>query len=327
MTATASPVPRTELESGLEVLQRAGFQVEVSKNIFQKWDFFAGTDEVRARSFFEMAMSPHIDVIYCARGGYGSYRLLPLLDEMVKEKGNPPAEKLLVGSSDVTLLLEYAMNRWGWQGLLAPMPGNRAFSLMKKKERLPLFEWIRGHVTTEFDWEGRRLKKIGKVSRDVKGVIRGGNLATWLGCVGTPYQVTLKESILFLEDIAETWSRMDRMFQQITQSGALEGVRAIILGDFLNCRDSVPTAVKKSTRLKDWNQPKAKHLQPLRKQLSDLKGMKRVFAEVGDQLNIPVYAGLLVGHGPHYHALPLGVPANLTEEGKFSLIRAGSSEF
>ncbi len=90
--APSSQVPRVELKLGVHTLREAGFQVKIHPQCFQSHLFFAGTDEERGEAFFEFAHDKELRALWCARGGYGAIRLLPLLDAMTRKKGVPLQE-------------------------------------------------------------------------------------------------------------------------------------------------------------------------------------------------------------------------------------------
>ena len=111
--APSNKLPAVEFGIGLEHLRRAGLEVQVHPQCENADFLFAGTDRERAYAFHDFARDPKISVLWCARGGYGAVRLLPLLDQLTAKK-KPPKGKLLVGYSDATILLEYVRARWGW---------------------------------------------------------------------------------------------------------------------------------------------------------------------------------------------------------------------
>src|SRR5690348_5965262 len=105
IVAASSVVPEIELVAGLEHLRRNGFDPIVHEQVLKQHFTFAADDLERATAFLGYALSPNLDVIWMARGGYGAQRILPLLDELTSGKrGNPrnKPKKLLVGYSDVT---------------------------------------------------------------------------------------------------------------------------------------------------------------------------------------------------------------------------------
>src|SRR5579872_6885915 len=154
--APSSQVPVVELKLGLEALQAEGFRLKIHPQVKKSHLFFAGSDEERARAFFDYAVDPQFDALWCARGGYGALRVLPLLEKMTAERGIPD-QKLLVGYSDATILLEYVRARWGWPVLHAPMPSMRSFTILKTGEWKSLVRCVNGDAEPP-DWSGEKLK-------------------------------------------------------------------------------------------------------------------------------------------------------------------------
>jgi muramoyltetrapeptide carboxypeptidase len=310
VVATSSVVGMFELTNGLERLKQAGLNVQVHPQCGNHHFTFAGTDEKRAEAFFEYATDPRIDVIWCARGGYGAARLLPILDEMTMERGGPPQQKLLVGYSDVTVLHEFVRSRWNWSTLHAPMPAANNFPSIVEPEWTAIVQYVHG-VSAMPPWEDIPLSWITTTpARPIYGELVGGNLSLWASLAGTPYQPAATNRILFFEDLGEPYYRLDRMMTQLTQAGMLDDAAAMILGDFKDCKDenNEVFANAEGTAKK-----------PLRRVFDEREAFKEIFGTLGEQLGIPVAMGLPVGHGPHYGPLPLGAVYRLSATGHLQL--------
>lgn len=323
VVAPSSKVPQVELRLGMRRIQKAGFLVDVHPHVKKEHLFFAGNDEERANAFYEYAADSEHAVLWCARGGSGIHRVLPLLHRLTLERGRP-ARKLLVSYSDGTALMEFVRKQWGWATLHGPMPSLRKFSLLESKEWDPLIQWIQGN-SAKAAWDGQILKFLtSPPHKEVQASLVGGNLTVWNAFVGTPFQGNAKDALLFLEDVDEAHYRIDRMMQQQILSGSLDRVRGIVLGNFLNCRDHAPSILKKEPTARILTRvltsPKPQELRPLRKTMKEIDGMKRIFSEVGNQLKIPVAWGLPVGHGPEVSPLPIGATYRLGVQGKFELL-------
>jgi muramoyltetrapeptide carboxypeptidase len=311
--APSSPVPPYEFQLGLERFKPYGLTYEIHPQCRKKNLFFAGTDEERAQALWDYAHDSEISVLWCARGGYGAYRLLPILDRWTRERGKPP-RKLLVGYSDSTGLLEYVRTQWGWASLHGPTPGLKNFTELKKSELEHVISWIQGRRPTGTTF-GSGLKFLGrKPMQDVEGVLVGGNLATWQALQGTPYQSRESGRILFLEDVGETLSRLDRMFHHLMQSGGLDGVSGLLLGDFTDCRDIVRDA---------WTKPsgsKKPKLGPSRAEVSMSRYFRELFQSISECYKIPVVTGVPAGHGKRKESLPLGARYRLEPTGNLELL-------
>jgi muramoyltetrapeptide carboxypeptidase len=328
VVAPSSKLPMIEFRMGLDKLREAGMNPIVHPQCKKNHLFFAGTDEERAQAFFEYAVDPRFSVVWAARGGYGAARLLPYLEEYTAERGIPD-RKLLLGYSDATAHQEYVRNRWGWATMHAPMPAMRKFCIQKRDEWDSLLRFVYGGTegkAAKAPWEKKPLKFInGAPKAPIQAELTGGNLAVWTSLIGTPFAPQSKGKMLFLEDVDEPLYRIDRMLHQLAQAGAFKEVKAILLGNFLNCRDTVARVLavepKNEASMKRMlNDPKPEELKPLRKKLDERRGLRDIFGELGDRLGIPVAEGMPVGHGPEIAALPLGADYRLDRRGQLRLV-------
>ncbi len=327
IVAPSSVVPQAELAMGADSLRSEGFDVRVHPQCRKKWLFFAGSHEERARALLDEVYSDTADVVWCARGGYGSNHLLHLLDEETRRRGRPSKSKLMAGSSDATSLLEFARTRWGFSTLHSPMPGLRNFLLISAQERQALLSWVRGTAPAKPWGRVRRLKWFGaKPKAAITGEVVGGNLVVWNTMLGSRLHPKLDEGgrkILFLEDVTETLPRLDRAVRHLVDAGGLEGVSAIVLGNFLSCEDAVPSAiasVPKKWSLDQLRQPPKKWLAPLRRSYTQAQGLREIFGAISEETGVPVAHGLPVGHGPEHFSLPIGAQARLEPDGGFSVV-------
>jgi muramoyltetrapeptide carboxypeptidase len=307
--APSSPVPRVELSQGIEHLRREGFDVRVHEQCGQQHFTFAGTDDKRCAALLDFAFDPGVDVIWCGRGGYGATRLLPLLDAVTRQRGLPP-RKLLVGYSDVTVLHEYARTRWGWATLHAAMPASESFGQFDPVHWQATLQLVRGQPV-QTPWPAPLEFIHHAPSEVIEGELVGGTLTLWACLAGTSYAPDARGGkILFFEDVGEPWYRIDRMVTQLRQSGAFDGARAIILGDFKDCRDEVHTVRR---------DPASDEKVPLRPFYEAREAIEQIFGA----FPIPVAVGLPVGHGPNYAPLPLGAKYSLAPDGQLSLHQWG----
>lgn len=309
--APSSIVSKAELHLGTEKLKEAGFKVRVHPQCKSRHLFFAGLDEIRAQAFYEYAIHPELPVLWCARGGYGSARLLPLLEEMTAKRGIPE-RKLLVGYSDITALHEFVRARWNWPTLHAVMPGLREFIELKASDWRTLTGWVNGK-SVNAPWDKKKLRFFGKApAAPIRGELVGGNFAVWTSLIGTSFAPLSRDKILFFEDYCESLYRIDRMLNQWIASGGLREVKAIILGSFFHCHDSVPLVLKS---------PESKKLVPLRRAYSQSRIFKEIFEKISERFKIPIAYGLPVGHGPSGRsALPLGAEYQLKTDGRLELL-------
>lgn len=212
-----------ELESfykGLDVWRSRGYRVEVSPGIQQRWGYLAGTDEERRSQLKEAWLDPECRGILCARGGYGSARLL---EDWEWDANVTP--KWVIGFSDVTGLL-WSLTHLGISGVHAPLLTTIAAEPGWSRDRL--FNLV----------EGRPIEPIsgkGWGGGEVSGILLPANLTVATHLLGTPIQSDLDGVILAIEDVGEAPYRIDRMLTQWRMSGAFKGVKGIAIGRFSQC--------------------------------------------------------------------------------------------
>lgn len=314
--ASSSAVPLVELDGGVERLREAGFVVEVHPNCGRQHFTYAGTDAERAAALWEYAHDDRLAILWCACGGYGATRLLPMLDGLTRERGVPPC-KLLVGYSDVTALQQFVRRRWGWATLHAPMPASFDPAVLDGPTWQAIVAFVRG-TRPELPWGARPLQFLNDApSAPIEAELVGGNLSVWAAMAGTAERPgSAAGKLLFLEEVGEELYRIDRMVTQLAQAGMLDGVRGILLGDFTKCSDSV-----RMVRTNASDAPSRKT--PLRPEFTLDAGLQEIFGSVGRRLGIPVARGLPVGHGPRFSPLPLGAAYRIAPDGAFELVQWG----
>lgn len=309
--AASSIVPQIEFAAGIEHLKKFGFDPRIAAQVSKHHFMFPGDDEERAQAIYDLALDPSIPVLWAARGGYGAGRLLPILDRLTRERGAPPAKKLLVGYSDVTILHQFARNRWGWSTLHAPMPAASNFSKLDEQEWRSIVA-LAHKKPTALPWESTALHWMTDPPQTpLSGKLIGGNLSLWAALAGTPDAESGARKIIFLEDVDEAFYRIDRMLVQLEQSGAFDGALAIVLGDFTSCHDEDNMCLASAT---------SGEKKPLRKVFEQSEAFEHIFTPISKRLRLPIAQGLGVGHGPHYAPLPLGATYDLSREGMLKLV-------
>jgi muramoyltetrapeptide carboxypeptidase len=314
-----------EFTLGVEHLKEAGFSVYVHPQCSKRHLFFAGNDSERAQAFYEFAISSQFPVVWCARGGYGSFRILSWLEKYTAERGIPDP-KLLVGYSDSTALMEYVRNRWHWSTLHAPMPGLREFSLQKSAEWKTLQRLVKGKELKTSPWGKRKLRFLSEAPRKrIRAEMIGGNLTVWTSMVGTRFAPQTRGRILFFEDVGEPLYRVDRMVQQLAAAGQFDEAKGIVLGEFHNCLDVVPRVLvsvpERRKRSRVLRSPDAQDLGELRPSYSQKRALQEIFGPIGKKYGFPVAQGLPAGHGQSHAPVPLGATVELTPDGNLLLYR------
>ena len=238
----AGPVDKKQLQKGLDVISGMGFQPVLGKYVYTQSRFFAGTDLQRAKDIMDMVRNPEIKAIFCARGGYGTNRILEHLDA----KAIRAHAKIFVGSSDITLLLHYLYLYCGLVGFHGPMVAGSFGRAPMKQSREQFKNILMGKPSSLFC---RKAKVFSKGS--ATGKITGGCLTLLCRSLGTPYDIKTYNRILFIEDVSEPLYKLDGMLWQLKAAGKFKGVRGIVFGEMVNCNPQKPGDGKLENILSD----------------------------------------------------------------------------
>lgn len=226
VVAPAGPVPVGLLEAGVAVLRSWGLDVEVAASVLDTHGsgYLAGDDAARAKDFQEAWCDPAVRAVVCARGGYGSLRMVDLLDWDAIEAAGP---KVFAGSSDVTTLHAEFAARVGLPTLFAPMPATKAFVFDPVAQ-----EHLR---RTLFDPEPvlSGPSAVAMVGGRARGISTGGTASLLAAGSTTPPP----RSIALLEDVCEEPYRLDRILTQLLRRGWFDEVAGIALGSWTDCGD------------------------------------------------------------------------------------------
>ena len=227
----AGPVDESELKPDLELLESSGFRIHIAPHVYDRQGYLAGDDEARLSDLHGMFQDRKTKAIFCARGGYGTLRLLDKIDyDLIRE--NP---KIIVGYSDITALLMAINKKTGLITFHGPMV--RGLSALHDNSRESLFRLISSNQPVSFSPMAGNPLIVGRAT----GPLIGGNLSLICHLIGTPFLPSLEGSLLFIEDKGEPLYRIDRMLTHLALAGQLKGIAGLIGGEFIKCGD--PSAV------------------------------------------------------------------------------------
>ena len=266
IVATARKNIDDNLKPAISWLKSWGLEVVIGSTIGLDKNQLAGTDEQRAADFQTQLDNPNIKAIWCVRGGYGTVRMIDLLD-FTKFKQSP---KWIIGFSDVTVLHSH-LNTMGYQSIHGIMPvSSKATEEAKESLRKSLFgESLQYKVPCD------QMNRYGKAS----GVLVGGNLSILYSLLGSPSAIDCSDKILFIEDLDEYLYHIDRMMINLKRNGCLESLKGIIVGGM--------------TKMKDNDIPWGKNA-------------LEIIDDVTKTYNIPIIYNFPAGHLADNHALILG---------------------
>lgn len=235
LVAPASAVPEERLQKAVDFVCSLNLQPVVYPSccFSNRYGYFSAADAQRAKDIMDAFTDPDIHGIWCIRGGYGSHRILPLLDkELIRS--NP---KWFGGYSDVTALHTFFNQECDMESYHCIMPSTEPdadeFSLGWLKKAL--FGGLSGTLDNPQNCVPRTL-----VPGTAGGMLCGGNLSLVVASLGTPWEIDTKDKILFLEDIHEKTYRIDSMLTQLRNAGKFRDCAGIILGAWTDCEPEYP---------------------------------------------------------------------------------------
>jgi len=290
---SSAPNEPEDIRFAIETIESLGFRVCPGAHLFEREGYFAGSDAARAADLNAMFAADDIDVVWCVRGGYGASRVLPLLDyERIRRSPKP-----LIGYSDITALHMAIHTQAALVSFHGPVAWRRftTYTLSELRRvthdacapvRLgapPPLEAREGNVERE-----NRVTTL--VPGRAVGRLLGGNLCLMAHLTGTRYAPDLRGAILFLEDVDETYYRIDRFLTQLWLAGSLEGIAGIAFGKFTRC------------------QPSASFVQN--------RVLEDILAERCRALGVPAVSGLMIGHVEDQTTLPMGCLAELDADAR-----------
>ena len=225
IVAPAGAFDREIFMQGLSTLKSMGFHTRAPDEIYDKTGYLAGSDAQRAQLVNRLFKDPDVQAIVCARGGYGSLRMLPLVDFDII-RAHP---KIFVGYSDITALLTAITSQSGLVTFHGPMVTTLAMA--PELTRQTLSAAIASDAPIEIAPAAGVVIQAGRT----KGPVIGGNLNTLCHLLGTSFEAGFKNHILLLEDRGEAHYRIDRMLSQMKLAGCFEEIAGLVLGSFEDC--------------------------------------------------------------------------------------------
>ena len=266
------------LKNTAEIFTSRNFHLTYGESIKLKEGPFAGPPELRADDLNNMFADPNIDAIFCARGGYGANRVLPLLNyDLIKE--NP---KIFIGNSDITAYLTSITQKTEIITFHGPMlvsykHGFIEYNFDQMMKVLTSTKNIVINPPAEFD--PHILKK-----GTAKGPLWGGNLSLVMNRLGTDGQINTTGCILFLEDLDEYLYSFERMLVHLQTADIFNNINGLIIGELIDMKDQ---------------------------EISFGKSTDDIIMEICGTMDIPIVTNFPCGHGKYQATLPISLPIEL----------------
>lgn len=271
-----SPLDPAVINANIETLRGMGFHIALGKYVYASDGYLAGTDQQRASDLMSMFENPNVKMILPTRGGVGVSGILPYLD--YKFIASHP--KIISGYSDITVLLNVL---YQWANLVT----FQSLLLLDFRSTTPAYNYNQFFTATSTTVSPRQIQnppgipQQSKVPGYVSGQIVGGNLLSFLGVLGTPYEIDTTGKIFLIEETHEPVNKIYRYIEQLKLAGKFHDCAGIVMGECTGCVDAYG------------------------KTYNDL------INEVIVPLGKPLLTNVTTAHGYYKAAIPIGAMANL----------------
>ena len=266
IVASAGIVPQDKINAAVEILKSWGLIPSIGEHCFAEDRYFAGSDAQRLADFQEALDNPEYKAIFCARGGYGTTRIIDHLnfDRFLEDP------KWICGFSDLTSLISH-VNQLGVEATHSVMPVvfDQHLESTESLRRL-LF-----NQTYDIESKPHSSNKLGSTYAPLVG----GNLSILSHILGTKSDTSWEGKIILIEDLNEQKYHIDRMFTQLRRCGKIQKIKGLLVGHMSNLQESS----------REFG-----------------KSMEEIVLENFSHLDIPIAFNIPVGHEEENYALPMG---------------------
>ena len=271
-----SPLDANVINTRINMLNNMGFDVVVGDYVYSQNGFLAGTDQERALDLMNMFQNEQVKLILPTRGGVGVAGILPYLDYNIIRQ----SPKIVTGYSDITILLNVLFQ-------YADLMTFHSLMLINFTSETPAYNYNQFFSITSTLSAPRLIVNppgiplVGRIPGNVTGRIVGGNLTSFIGTLGTDFEIDTKGKILFLEETHEPVNTVYRYMNHLKMAGKFQDCIGIIMGECTGC----PVAYGKS--------------------------YEDLINEFVVPLGKPLMTNLTTGHGTYKTAIPIGALVNM----------------
>ncbi|EKE00638.1 MAG: hypothetical protein ACD_21C00302G0003 [uncultured bacterium] len=278
-----------QIQYAIERIQALSLKVKVGKSVYKRYGYFAGTDEDRAHDINQMFADPEVKAIFAIRGGWGSNRILDLINyKTIKQ--NP---KIIMGYSDITSLLLAINAKTGLVTFHGPMAAQPWTGYTTKYMKQLLFDANKITFSNPVEAEDDLIHTKNRIMTIRKGKatgkLLGGSLTLITSLLGSRYLPKFNGAILFVEDVDEDIYKVDRMLTQLKTAGVLDRIAGFVFGKCTGCTPKNNSSCGSLTLQQVLND----HIFPLR---------------------IPAWYGSMIGHDSQIFTLPEGTQVTIDAE-------------
>ena len=275
------------IAAAVRTVEYFGLRMKMGRNVRKQTGYVGGTIAQRVSDVHDMFRDPEVKAVFTIRGGYGSAQLLDDIDyDLIRQ--NP---KIFLGFSDITAMHLAIHQKTGLVTFHGPVTLSKFTGYTQEHFRKAMFDPKPiGSLSNPPPSDPLRPAHTLRTVKPGKarGPLIGGNLSLIASLMGTPYEIDTRGKILFIEDVGEQPYSIDRMLTQLRLSGKLKNAAGIIFGECEDCRRS------------DY-----------KPSFDATFSLGEVVDNILGELEIPVLAGLTIGHTDDQLTLPLGVMATL----------------